>query len=150
MSEQQPDDAELLEGLKRIRVEQLVAEAASSLVTVGFVRTGMVPEARDAIDLAQARIAIEAVSGLLKALEGAVPANALGELRAALAQLQLAYAQAAEATGEAPGPPPGEEPPGTPRGPSGAGGPSGPPPPPPPVRRPPPPRPKIWTPRGDV
>jgi len=154
MSEQEPNDAELLEGLKRIRVEQLVAEAASSLVTVGFVRTGMVPEARDALDLQQARVAIEGVAGLLRALEGAVPAEALGELRAALAQLQMAYAQASEASGAPPAAPPDDTPdaPGSqgsqgppPRRGPGAGGP-----PPPPPRRPPPPRPKIWTPRGEV
>ncbi len=54
------DEAELFAQLANVRVEQLVAEAASSLVTVGFVRTGLVPEAPDALDLAQARVAIDA------------------------------------------------------------------------------------------
>jgi hypothetical protein len=142
------DERELLAQLAQVRVEQLVAEAASSLVTVGFVRTGLVPEAKDALDLQQARVAIEAVVGLVRALESSVPAAALQELKSAIAQLQLAYARAAEEAGMAPGPPPGAEPP---AGPPPAGGRQpGQPGQPPPPRRPPPPRPKIWTPRGEV
>jgi hypothetical protein len=132
------DEAELFAQLANVRVEQLVAEAASSLVTVGFVRTGLVPEAPDALDLAQARVAIDAVSGLVRSLEGTVAPAALQELKGALAQLQLAYARQVEQHGAPPGPPPGAPPSG------------GAPPPPPGARRPLPPRPKIWTPRGEI
>jgi hypothetical protein len=136
----EPDEDDLFAQLANVRVEQLVAEAASSLVTVGFVRTGLVPEAPDALDLAQARVAIDAVAGLIRSLEGTVAPASLQELMGALAQLQLAYARQVEQHGAPPGPPPGAPPPG--------GAP--PPPPQPGARRPLPPRPKIWTPRGEI
>jgi hypothetical protein len=136
----EPDEDELFAQLANVRVEQLVAEAASSLVTVGFVRTGLVPEAPDALDLAQARVAIDAVAGLIRSLESTVAPAALNELKGALAQLQLAYSRQVEQHGAPPGPPPGAPPSG-----------SGPPPPgPQQQRRPLPPRPKIWTPRGEI
>lgn len=133
------DEERYLAELARLRVGEVLAGTVSTLVQLGLARTGLVPELAEQVDLAEARLAIEAIAALGPLLEGVLPPAATGEVKAALAQLQMAYAQAARAAGQAPPAPA-----------------SGPPPdagPPPPRPRPAPrapERPKIWTPRGDV
>ncbi len=117
--------------------EELVlstAQLAISLAAEGVSRPGQLPGAQLAIDTADA---------LLPLVGQIVSPEQLRQYRRAVAELQLAYAQAA---GTAPPPPAGDKEP-----------PAGPPPPSqePPRRRPEPPprerpRPSIWTPRGEV
>jgi hypothetical protein len=79
--------------------------------------------------LDQAQVAIDAVDGLLPAIERLVPAAELRQYRQALSDLQLAYAEVAAAPAESPAaePPAASEPT---------------------VETP--PRPPIWTPGGEV
>ena len=142
----------MLAELARLRVDQLLVQTASTLLSLGFTRIGGLPDAPELRDPPQARLAIEALVALRPVIEPLLPPASSAELRGALAELQLAYAEAVGAAGgpTAAGPPGGGSP--------GAGqtAPTGPPPrpaaggPPPPPRRPEPERPKIWTPRGDV
>jgi hypothetical protein len=112
--------------LKRIRVEEVVAQTIVSLINLGARRAGLVPGTEDERDLAQVRMAIEAVRALLPLVEADLGPQA-GSLREALSQLQMAYAQL---SGAAPGPGPaggqGHEPAQPDAGAEGAGAPPGP------------------------
>jgi hypothetical protein len=106
----------------------VVLSSVHLLVTIGFERTGLRPGTTR--DLAETELSVEALRALLPVLERLLPADAVGQYRQALAELQMAFAEAVQpppGAGPAPGPPPAPEPA---------------------VDTP--PRPKIWTPRGDV
>src|SRR6185312_4750132 len=108
---------------------------------VGYRRTGLI-EGGDQRDLAQTALAIETVRALMPVLERVLDAASMTTLRSALSELQLAYAQAAEAPAAAEPSAPGEP---------QAAGPDAP-------KAPPqeqesritPERQRIWTPGGDV
>jgi hypothetical protein len=93
--------AALEEELARVRVEQVVTEAAVSILNVAVMRAGLVPGREDAVDLRQVRFGIEAVRALLPLVEQAVGAEQAKPIRDALSQLQLAYVRATEAGGPA-------------------------------------------------
>ncbi len=81
--------AQLREYLKQARVADLLVQQLYPLASLGFWRLSA--EGRD---LAQAKLAIEAVRALLDVLEGEVPRELMRDLRQTLANLQLAYAGA--------------------------------------------------------
>jgi hypothetical protein len=72
-------------------VEQLLLEAASLFASLAYGRLG-----QEARDLEQARLAIDA----LKALAGILPEERRRDLTTVVANLQLAYADAAAAPAE--------------------------------------------------
>lgn len=76
--------------IKRIRVEQIVLEQVVSLVNLGMRRTGLAPGTEDERDLAQVRVAIEAVRALLPLIEQTTPQQAPA-IREALSQMQLTF-----------------------------------------------------------
>lgn len=90
--------------LKQLRVEDLVVETIVSLLNLGGRKAGLVPGTEDERDPEQVRVAIEGVRALLPIVEVPLGENA-GQLREAVAQLQLAYVQLSGGTT------PGEEPP---------------------------------------
>jgi hypothetical protein len=111
----QPSEEELRAAyeaeLKKVRVEQILLEQVVSLINLGMRRTGLAPGTEDERDLAQVRVAIEAVRALLPLVEQAAGPQ-VGPIRDALSQLQMAFvrlggASGAEATaapaGQAPG-----------------------------------------------
>jgi hypothetical protein len=133
----QPSEDEVrafLDSIARTRVADVVLQTAFTLSSVASARLGVAPETQGIRDLGEARAAIDAIIALLPLLQDALAPDEFMQLRQTAAGLQMAYAQVAQETGEAPPPPPPRR--------------QGPPPPPPPG--PEPPRPKIWTPRGDV
>jgi hypothetical protein len=77
---------QLVEELRKAKVEDLVVHSASLFASLAYGK--LAPEARD---LAQARLAIEA----LKALAGVLPEEEGRSLQSVIANLQLAYADAA-------------------------------------------------------
>ena len=85
--------------IKQIRVEQVVLEQIVTLVNLGMRRTGLAPGTEDERDLAQVRLAIEAVRVQLPLLEQS-GAPQVGQIRDALSQLQMAYVRLG---GQAPG-----------------------------------------------
>jgi hypothetical protein len=85
-----PTEEELLEALDRIGVADVIVQALATTASIGFRRVS--PEARD---LAQARLAIEALRALDPVLrEGGVDEALVRDLEQARTNLQLAYAKA--------------------------------------------------------
>lgn len=135
--------AALEEELRKVRVEDLLLQSVASIVNLTARRIGK----EDERDLGQAKVGIDAVTALV----GLLPAEAAKQVRDALSQLRILYAQAA---GEGPGaaaPEPGSGEP-TAKPPQGAEEPAPPPAPEPPPGPPPPggpkPPPRLWTPPG--
>jgi hypothetical protein len=118
---QEEMQAALREELRRVRVEQVVTEAAVSVLNVAVLKSGLVPGSEGERDLQQVRVGIEAVRGLLPIVEQVSPEQA-GPIREALSQLQMAYVKAAGDEGrseEGEGPAAAEQQPG--EGEQGAG-----------------------------
>jgi hypothetical protein len=98
------------EEMRRVRVQDLVAQSVVSIINLSYRRIAK----EDERDLEQARVGIEAIRGLVDVLEE----EAQREIRNALSQLQMLYAQ--QAGGAEPGaapeggaePAPGAEQPG--------------------------------------
>ena len=73
----------------------MVAEAGLSLVALAYVRLGLPPEEHERYrDLEAARVLIDALGGMLAAVEGRVGAAEPG-LRDALSRLRMAYVDVA-------------------------------------------------------
>jgi hypothetical protein len=89
------DEQKLIEELQaelaKLKVSDLLVQTIYSVSSLGYHRLG--GEARD---LEQARLAIEALRALVPVLEGAVADEVLRDFHQVLANLQLAYAAAAE------------------------------------------------------
>ena len=90
-----PSERELLaqveEELRKLRVSDLLVQTSSTIASLAYHRLG--PDGRD---LAEAKLAIEALRALVPVLEGSVPGEILRDLNQAVANLQLAYVQAAQ------------------------------------------------------
>ncbi|HWE12882.1 MAG TPA: hypothetical protein VG365_05185 [Solirubrobacteraceae bacterium] len=100
--------------LKKIRIEQILLEQVISLVNLGMRRTGLGPGTEDERDVAQVRIAIEAVRALLPLVEQVAPSQA-GAIRDALSQLQLAFVRLGGQADAGTGTPGGPDAPSPPR-----------------------------------
>jgi hypothetical protein len=115
----QPSEEELRAAyeaeIKKLRVEDVVIQTVVSLVNLAGRKAGLAPGTEDERDLDQLRVAIEASRALLPLVEEELGPDAT-QVRNALSQLQVAYAQGA---GEGGGP--GETPP-SPGGPAQQGG----------------------------
>jgi hypothetical protein len=94
--------------LARLSSTDVIAQAAVSLLNIAAFRlhgtgaaAGAGEQAAGAVDLEQARDAIDAARALLEILERRMPGE-VRSLRDALSQLQLVYARAAQSAGAAP------------------------------------------------
>ena len=89
------DEQKLIEELQaelaKLRVADLLLQTLYSVSSLGYHRLS-----GETKDLEQARLAIEALRVLVPVLEGSVPEDALRDFGQVLANLQLAYAAAAE------------------------------------------------------
>jgi uncharacterized membrane protein len=92
----EPTPEELLEAVRSMKVSDLLLSTAATLAQLGFAKLD-----ESTRDLAQARLAIDGMKALLEPLEGEVPEEVLRDFHQVAANLQLAYAAAAEA-GEKP------------------------------------------------
>jgi hypothetical protein len=90
--------------LERVHVDDVVLQTIVSLINLGARKgaVGAPPEAGIKPDYDQLRIAIEAVRALLPIIEPR-HADKLGQVRDAVSQLQLAYAQGTGGAGAAGG-----------------------------------------------
>ena len=116
------------EEMRRIRVQDLIAQSVVSILNLAYRRIAK----EDERDLEQARAGIDAVGALVDSLEE----EPQREIKNALAQVQMIYAQHVGESGGGEDPPPGPgEAPGTGQapGPAGSGG----------AQKPPP---RLWTP----
>jgi hypothetical protein len=109
--ERQPSDAELADQfrqeLERIKVIDLLVQTLYTVSSLGYHKLGA-----DTRDLPQARLAIEALRALLPVVRGEAPAEVVRDFEQVVANMQLAYADAAKAAAPAPAEEP--EPQGTP------------------------------------
>jgi hypothetical protein len=97
--------AQLEAELKRLRVDDVLAQSVVSLLNLGARRAGLAGADTGEVDPGQVESAIEAVQALLPILDRGRDPSTTRDLRDALAQLQLAYARlrgaAPPASGEA-------------------------------------------------
>lgn len=91
--EPEPTPEELLEAVRSMKVADLLLSTAATLAQLGFAKLD-----ESARDLEQVRLAIQGMKGVLGALEGAVPEQVLRDFHQVVANLQLAYASAADST----------------------------------------------------
>ena len=78
-----------------MKVSDLLLSTAATLAQLGFAKLD-----ESTRDLEQARLAIEAMKALLGVLEGAVPPEVHRDFSQVVANLQLAYAEAAAGSSE--------------------------------------------------
>ena len=82
---------ELLEHIRRMKVSDLLLSTISTVAQLGYAK--LEPAGRD---LEQAKLAIESLRAIVPVLEGAVPEEVLRDFNQVTANLQLAYAKAAD------------------------------------------------------
>jgi hypothetical protein len=87
---EQPSPDEILEAVRQLKVSDLLLSTMATLAQLGFAKVD-----ESARDLEQARLAIEGMKALLGPLEGAVPAEVHRDFSQVVANLQVAYADAA-------------------------------------------------------
>ena len=98
MSTQQPSEEELRAAyeaeIKRLRVQDVLVQTLVSLVNLGGRKAGLAPGTEDERDPEQLGMAIEASRQILPLIEAELGPDAV-QVREALSQLQMAFAQAA-------------------------------------------------------
>ena len=82
---------ELLEHIRRMKVSDLLLSTVTTVAQLGYAKLD--PSGRD---LQQAKLAIDSLRVLVPILEGSVPEEVLRDFTQLTANLQLAYAKAAE------------------------------------------------------
>ena len=83
---------ELLEQVRKLKVTDVLLATMATVAQLGWAKLE-----ESSRDLPEAKVAIESLGALLPVLEGAVPDDALRDYRQVLANLKLAYAEAAGA-----------------------------------------------------
>ena len=94
--------------IKKLRVEDVLIQTVVSLVNLGGRKAGLAPGTEDEADMPQLQKAIDAARAILPLVEAELGPDA-GQVRDALSQLQMAYAQQAQG-GEQPAPAAPEQP----------------------------------------
>jgi hypothetical protein len=91
----QPPDEELIqqleEELKKLKVSDLLVQTLYTVSSLGYRKLSDGDR-----DLAEAKLAIEALRALLPVLEGSAPDELVRDFRQVTSNLQLAYADAAK------------------------------------------------------
>jgi hypothetical protein len=99
---------ELLEELRRLKVEDVLIQTLVTVSSIGYRRLGLTPDTKDDRDLEQTQLAIETMRALTPVLERIVPSDLIRDFNQSVANLQLAYAKAASEAavsgGQTPGP----------------------------------------------
>jgi outer membrane biosynthesis protein TonB len=86
------------EQLKSVHAFDLAYEMAISLVSFGYQKMGLTDETRELRDLDDARLAIELLRAVTDTLDRQQAGAPTADLHATLAQMQLSYVRALEAT----------------------------------------------------
>ena len=99
---QQPSEEEMRAAyeaeVKKLRVEDVVIQTVVTLVNLGGRKAGLAPGTEDERDPDQLRMAIDGARALLPFVEDELGPDA-GQVRNALSQLQMAFAQGAQEGG---------------------------------------------------
>lgn len=103
--QQQPSEEELRAAfeaeLAKVHVADVIAQTIVSLINLGARRGGLTGGGEEEHDLTQLALSIEATRRLLPLIEDALGEGA-GEIKEALSQLQLAFAQQAPTGAQVP------------------------------------------------
>ncbi len=83
---------ELLEQIRQLKVSDLLVSTMSTIAQLGYAKL-----AEESRDLPQAKVAIDSLRALLPVVAEAVGEEVERDFRQAVANLQLAYADAAQA-----------------------------------------------------
>jgi hypothetical protein len=86
---------ELAEELRKLKVEDVIISVLIQISSIGYRRLGLTEETKEDRDLPQAKLAIDTMKALTPVLEEVVPADLVRDFNQSVANLQLAYAQAA-------------------------------------------------------
>jgi hypothetical protein len=92
---------QLAEQIRLLKIEDIVLSTVSTLGQLAYAKL-------DAREIEQARLAIDAIAALLPTLEGQVEAPVLRDFKQLLANVRLAFADAAVPAGTEPTAPPAE------------------------------------------
>jgi hypothetical protein len=92
---------ELAEELRRLRVEDVLVNTLVHVSSIGYRRLGLTEESREERDLPQAALAIETMQALVPVLEDFLPEELVKGFEEQIANLQLAYARAAQESDDA-------------------------------------------------
>ncbi len=92
MAEDEPTREELIEQVQKLRVTDVLLSTMAAVAQLAYAKLD--PES---LDLPQAKIGIESLRALLPVLEGGLDEELVRDYRQLLTNLQLAYAEAAEA-----------------------------------------------------
>ena len=107
---QQPSEEEMRAAyeaeIKRLRVEDVLVQTLVSLVNLGGRKAGLAEGTEDERDPQQLQMAIDGALAILPVVEPVLGQDA-GQVRNALSQLQMAFAQMAGGGGGQPGQPGG-------------------------------------------
>jgi hypothetical protein len=96
VSEEERELAErLAEELRRLKVEDVLVNTLMTVSSIGYRRLGLTEDTKEDRDLEQARLAIETMQALTPVLDQVLPAELVRDFGQSIANLQLAYAQAA-------------------------------------------------------
>jgi len=91
---------ELAEEFRKLRVEDVVIQTLVHISSIAYRRLGLTEQTKDDRDLPQTRLAIETMKALVPVLEQVAPAELIRDFNSSVANLQLAYAKAAQETAE--------------------------------------------------
>ena len=89
---------ELAEELRKLRVEDILIQTLVQVSSIGYRRLGLSEETKEDRDLGQVKLAIETMRALTPVLELVVPLELIRDFNQSIANLQLAYANAAAET----------------------------------------------------
>lgn len=87
---EEPTPEQLLEAVRSMKVADLMLSTVATLAQLGYAKLD-----ESTRDLEQARLSIEGIKALLGTLEGVVPEEVLRDFNQVVANLQVAYAEAA-------------------------------------------------------
>ena len=102
MPTQEEIAAAFVQRLGRTPVHDIVMQTMATMTDVAGIRLGLGPEGDAVKDLSQARLTIESLRALLAVADAHIGQAASRPFRDPLAQLQMAFAQIAEADGVTP------------------------------------------------
>jgi hypothetical protein len=94
---------ELAEELRKLRVEDVLVNTLVHVSSIGYRRLGLTEDSSDERDLGQTALAIETMQALVPVLEDFLPEELVSGFQEQIANLQLAYAKAAQEAGDADG-----------------------------------------------
>jgi hypothetical protein len=87
---------ELADELRSLRVEDVLVNTLVHVSSIGYRRLGLTDDSRDERDLPQTALAIETMQALVPVLEDFLPEELVKGFEEQIANLQLAYAKAAQ------------------------------------------------------